>query len=163
VPPGTLASPPGATGCQPTPVKHPLNSPSPRQCPQPLDFSSKKLRNDQPSRPTTGDITLKKPITVCLYPALDLPMPTLANEHHALVISDKSEDNLSFTNSGSTRTTPNPKRVKDEITGRQLPSGRYEKVLIHLHSSDAKATDGSLFAPSVRCHLTPPPIHGPPG
>ena len=85
---------------------------------------------------------MKKPITVRLYPMLDLPMPTPANKHRALVIFDKSEDSLSRTNSGSTSTMPNPKRVKYKVTGRQLPSGRYEKVLIRPDSSDAKAMDG---------------------
>jgi hypothetical protein len=78
-----------------------------------------------------------------------------------MVVSDKSEDSLYLITSESTRsTTPNPKRVKYEVTKRQLPSGRYEKVLIRLDSSDAKAMDGSLSAPSVRCHSTPSPIHG---
>ena len=54
-----------------------------------------------------------------LYRMLDLPTPMPANKHHALVISNKSEDNLPLTNSESTHsTTPNPKRVKYEITGR---------------------------------------------
>ena len=78
---------------------------------------------------------------VRLYLTSDLPMPTPANEHRALVISDKSEDNLSLIASGSTQTTPNPKRVKYEVTGLQLPSGHYEKVLIRPDSSDI--VDGS--------------------
>lgn len=123
-PPGALASPPSAIGHRPAPMKCPFNSPPLRQHPPPLDFSGKKFRNDQPSRPTTEDITTKKPITVRLYPTLDLPMPTPTNEHRALVIFDKSEDSLPPTNSESTRsTTPNPKWVKYEITGRQLLHG----------------------------------------
>ena len=114
-----LTSLPGGMGPRSAPMKHPFNSPPPRQRPQPLDFSGKKLRNDQPSRPTTEDITPKKPIMVRLYPTPNLPTPTLANEHRDLVISDQSEDSLSLTNSESTRsTTPNPKRVKYELTGR---------------------------------------------
>ena len=54
---------------------------------------------------------------VRLYLTLDLPTPTLAKEHCALVISDKSEDNITLIASGSTQTTPNPKRVKYEVTG----------------------------------------------
>jgi hypothetical protein len=100
---------------------------------------------------------------LCLYPTLDLPTPTPANEHHALVISDKSKDGLSLTNSESTRsTTPNPKRVKYELSGRQLPLGRYEKLLHRLDSSDAKTTEGLLSAPSMRCRLSSPPIRGSP-
>jgi hypothetical protein len=161
--PNTLASSPGATSDCPTPVKRPFNSPLPKQRPPPLDFSDKKLHNDQPSRPTTGDITTNKLITVRLYSTLDLSMPMPTNEHRALVIFDKSEDSLPLTNSESTRsTTPNPKRVKYEITGHQLSSWHYEKVLHHLDSSDAKTIEGSLSASSVHRRLTPPPIHGSP-
>lgn len=85
-----------------------------------LDFSGKKLRDDLPPRPTTGDITSKKKlITVRLYPTPDLPTPTLANERVMVVVLDKSKDSLSLSNNKSARsTTPNPKRVKYEITGR---------------------------------------------
>ena len=56
---------------------------------------------------------------MCLYPMLDLPTPMPVNEHRALLISDKLKDSLSLTNSESTRSiTPNPKRVKYEITKR---------------------------------------------
>lgn len=99
-----------------------------------------------------------KPI-IRLYPAPDLPTPTPTDEKMKLVLSD---DTLQLTDS-TRSTTPNPKRQKFQITGRQLPSGRYEKVLVHqLTSSNTKATDGSLSAPSVRRHLTPPPA-GVPG
>jgi hypothetical protein len=77
-----------------------------------------------------------------------------------MVVFNKSEDSLRLTNSrGTQSTTPNPKRVKYEVTERQLLAGRYEKVLICSESSDAKAMDGSLSAPSMRCHLTPLPMH----
>jgi hypothetical protein len=132
-------------------------------CPLLDFFFGKKLHDNLLARPTTEDITPKRPFTLCLYPTPDLPTPTPTNEHHALVISDKSKDDLSLTNSESTRsTTPNPKRVKYELSGRQLPSRRYEKVLHRLDSSDAKTIEGSLSAPSVRCRLSPPPIHGSP-
>ena len=56
---------------------------------------------------------------VRLYLTSDLPMPTPANEHRTLVISDKLDDSLHLTTSESTcSTTPNPKRVKYEVTGR---------------------------------------------
>ena len=65
-------------------VKRPFISPPPRQRPPPLDFSGKKLYDDLLARPTTGDITPKKPIMVRLYPAPDLPTPMLAKEHRDL-------------------------------------------------------------------------------
>jgi len=93
-----------------------LNSPLPRQRPPWLDFSGKQLHNDRPPCPTTGEITPKKPVMVCLFPTLDLPTPTPDNEQRTMVVSNKSEDSLRLTTSGST--TPNPKRVKYEVTRR---------------------------------------------
>ena len=49
-----------------------------------------------------------------------------------------------------------------EINGHRLHSRHYEKVLIHPPtSSETKATDGLLSAPSVCHHLTPSPIGAP--
>lgn len=120
-----------------------------------MDFTGKKLHEDSASRPTTGESTPKKSI-ICLYLAPDLPTCTPIDEKMKLVLSDPSDGMLQLTDS-TRSTTPNPKRQKYQIMGRQLPSGRNEKVLVRQPtSSNTKATDGSLSAPSVRRHRTPP-------